>query len=54
MWGPILSGFTILGIFLTFSAWINGRSIKRYIGGLIKEESRGLKGAHGETHNKAI
>ncbi len=40
MWGPILSGFTILGVFLTLSAWINGRSIKRYIGELIKEESR--------------
>jgi hypothetical protein len=40
MWGPILGGFTILGVFLTFSAWINGRSIKRYIGELIREESR--------------
>lgn len=40
MWGPILGGFTILGVFLTFSAWINGRSIKRYIGELIKEESK--------------
>ncbi len=40
MWGPILGGFTILGVFLTLSAWINGRSIKRYIGELIKEESR--------------
>ena len=40
MWGAILGGFTILGVFLTFSAWINGRSIKRYIGELIKEESR--------------
>ena len=40
MWGPILSGFTILGVFLTLSAWINGRSIKKYIGELIKEESR--------------
>ena len=40
MWGPILGGFTILGAFLTLSAWINGRSIKRYIGELIKEESK--------------
>jgi hypothetical protein len=40
MWGPILAGFTILGAFLTFSAWINGRSITRYIGELIKEESK--------------
>jgi len=40
MWGPILGGFTILGAFLTLSAWINGRSIKRYIGKLIKEESK--------------
>jgi len=40
MWGPILGGFTILGVFLTLSAWINGRSIKRYIGELIKEESK--------------
>jgi hypothetical protein len=40
MWGPILGGFTILAVFLTLSAWINGRSIKRYIGELIKEESR--------------
>jgi len=40
MWGPILGGFTILGVFLTFSAWINGRSIKKYIGELIKEESK--------------
>jgi len=39
MWGPILGGFTILGAFLTLSAWINGRSIRRYIGELIKEES---------------
>ena len=31
MWGPILGGFTILGVFLTLSAWINGRSIKRLI-----------------------
>lgn len=37
MWGPILGGFTILGAFLTLSAWINGRSIKRYIGELIRE-----------------
>lgn len=40
MWGPILGGFTILGAFLTLSAWINARSIKRYIGELIKEESK--------------
>jgi len=40
MWGPILGGFTILGVFLTLSAWINGRSIKRYVGEYIKEESR--------------
>ena len=40
MWGPILGGFTILGAFLFLSAWINGRSIKRYIGELIKEESK--------------
>ena len=32
MWGPILGGFTILGAFLTLTAWINGRSIKKYIG----------------------
>ena len=40
MWGPILGGFTILGVFLTLSAWINGRSIKKYIGELIREESK--------------
>ncbi len=40
MWGPILGGFTILGVFLTLSAWINGRSIKKYIGELMKEESK--------------
>ena len=40
MWGPILGGFAILGAFLTLSAWINGRSIKKYIGELIKEESK--------------
>lgn len=40
MWGPILGGFTILGVFLTLSAWINGRSIKKYIGQLIIEEAK--------------
>ena len=34
MWGPILGGFTILGVFLTLTAWINGRTIKK----LIREE----------------
>lgn len=37
MVGAILGGFTILGVFLTVAAWVNGRSIKKHMGGLIKE-----------------
>ena len=40
MWGPILGGFTILGVFLTLTAWINGRSIKKYIGEKLEEGFR--------------
>ena len=40
MVGAIIGGFTILGAFLTVGAWVNGRSIKKYVGDLIKEESR--------------
>lgn len=43
MWGPILGGFTILGVFLTLSSWINGRSIKRYIGELIERELKATR-----------
>lgn len=31
MIGAILGGFTILGAFLTFAAWLNGSSTKRFI-----------------------
>ncbi|MDI6703189.1 MAG: hypothetical protein QME40_00675 [bacterium] len=41
--GAIFGGFTILGVFLTLSAWINGRSIKRYIGELIKSEGKATR-----------
>lgn len=37
MGGAILGGFTILGVFLTLTAWINGRSIKKYIGEKMDE-----------------
>ncbi|MDI6839915.1 MAG: hypothetical protein QMD71_03515 [bacterium] len=37
MLGAILGGFTILGVFLTLTAWINGRSIKKYIGEKLDE-----------------
>ena len=43
MWGPILAGFTILGAFLTLTAWINGRTIKKYIGELIERESKATR-----------
>ena len=43
MWGPILGGFTILGAFLTLTAWINGRTIKRYIGEVIERESKATR-----------
>ena len=38
MWEPVLCAFSISVVLLTLSAWINGRSIKRYMGELIKEE----------------
>ena len=31
MMGAILGGFTILGVFLTVGAWVNGRSIKKFL-----------------------
>lgn len=34
----IICGFTILGVFLTLTAWINGRTIKKYLGELIAKE----------------
>jgi hypothetical protein len=47
MWGSILSGFTI-------SAWINGRSIRRYIGELTKEESKASRELIHESMTKIL
>jgi len=50
MIAAILGGFTILGVFLTFTAWLNGRSTKKFIREmnestqrLIVEESQATK-----------
>ena len=52
MWGPILGGFAILSAFLTLTAWINGRIIKKYLGDLIKAESESTRKMISEVTEK--
>lgn len=50
MIGAILGGFTILGVFLTVAAWVNGRSIKK----VLTEVIEGMDARAEQRHREVI